>query len=193
MDKKTFLSKLQRELRHIPREDREDALSYYQEYFEEMDSADDEDVTAELGLPEEIARQIIGDCTRKHVEKQRKEGGVKNSATTIWMIVLAIFAAPIGLPLALAGVVLLLAILLVLLAVLLCAFLTAAATVFCGICLFPAVFCAGSFAQSLVCVGFCLFFSGFGILLGYGMMRLLNGSVRGIAHVFRRYFSREIA
>ena len=36
MNKHTFLQRLEKALRHIPKEDREDAISYYTEYFEEM-------------------------------------------------------------------------------------------------------------------------------------------------------------
>lgn len=58
MNQKTFLNKLERELRHIPREDREDAVSYYREYFQEMGIEENGEVPQELEAPKEIARQI---------------------------------------------------------------------------------------------------------------------------------------
>lgn len=189
MNQKTFLNKLKRELRHIPGEDREDAVSYYKEYFQEMGIEEDGEVPQELGLPEEIARQIIGDCTKKHVERQEAEGGVKNSATAVWMMVLAIFAAPIGLPFAFATVMVLFAIALVFAAVLFSIFCAAAASVVGGIFLFPAVLAAGSLAQSLVCGGISLLFAGLGILLFYGMTGLSKELMRSLTRLFQRIFA----
>lgn len=71
MNKKKFLDVLNRKLRHLPKEDRADAIAYYEEYFAEMNLGEDEDVTLQVGQPANIARDILGNCTEKHLDKQK--------------------------------------------------------------------------------------------------------------------------
>lgn len=88
MNKKKFLEVLQRKLRHLPKEDWEDAIAYYEEYFAEMALSEEEDVTLKIGKPEDIAREILGNCAEKHFDTQKEKGGIKNSAKLIWIILL---------------------------------------------------------------------------------------------------------
>ena len=104
MNKRKFLEVLNHNLRHLPKEDREDAIAYYEEYFAEMNLSEDEDVTLKVGQPEDVARDILGNCTEKHLDEQKEKGGIRSSATVIWMIILGIFASPIAIPLAIAFV-----------------------------------------------------------------------------------------
>lgn len=67
MNKHIFIQRLEKALRHIPKEDREDAISYYTEYFEEMGADDTQDVSQSLGKPEDIAKEIIVNCTEKRI------------------------------------------------------------------------------------------------------------------------------
>lgn len=191
MNKNIFLQRLEKALRHIPKDDREDAIAYYTEYFEEMGADDNEDVSQSLGKPEEIAKEIIANCTEKHIEEQKTKGGVKNSATVIWMIILAIFAAPIALPLAIAGIAVLLSILVILLSFILVIFCAGGIFVVASVLLFTAIFFAGGLGQSLVCAGMGCLLLGGGLLILVGMIKFGELCIRGIAALFRALFLRK--
>ena len=44
MNKTEFIKQLEKRLRRLPKEDREDAIRYYEEYFEEMNWVDKDGV-----------------------------------------------------------------------------------------------------------------------------------------------------
>ena len=111
MNKTEFIKQLEKRLKRLPKEDREDAIRYYEEYFEEMGADDSTDVTNTLGAPDEIAREIIATCTEKHMDAQKERGGIKNNTTVIWMIILGICASPVAVPLAFAAIICLVALL----------------------------------------------------------------------------------
>ena len=104
MNKTEYLKQLNTCLKHLPKEDREDALHYYEEYFEDMDIDDTVNISEQIGTPEEIAKEIIANCTEKHIETQKEKGGVKNSTLVIWMIILGIIASPVAIPIAIAAI-----------------------------------------------------------------------------------------
>lgn len=191
MNKNEFMKKLEHSLKHIPKEDREDALTYYREYFEEMGADDSLDVTKEVGTPEDIAKDIIANCTQKHIEEQKENGGIKSSATTIWMIILAIFASPIAIPLALTAVLLLLAFLLVLFSLVLAIAATGLAFAVSGLALIFITFFAPGFAQKLLCAGIGLALLGAGLLFLVAMILFGNLCIRAIANLFKAVFLRK--
>lgn len=191
MNKKKFLEVLKRKLRHLPKEDREDAIAYYEEYLAEMNLSEDEDVTLRVGQPTKIAREILGNCTEKHLDEQKEKGGIKNSATVIWMVLLGICASPIAIPMAAMLIVLLFACVIVVASavfVFLCAGVVIIAA---GIFHIPCIFWATGFAQKLVCFGMGGIAIGFGILFLIGVMKVAKYLVCGIAFLFRRIFNRK--
>lgn len=58
MNKEIFLRDLRRFLEDIPEEEREQALTYYEDYFEDAGPENEQKVIQELGSPIDIARQI---------------------------------------------------------------------------------------------------------------------------------------
>lgn len=191
MNKHTFLQRLENALRYIPKEDREDAISYYREYFEEMGADDNQDVTKEFGQPEDIAKEIIASCTQKHIENQKKESGFKSTATVIWMIALSIFAAPIALPIAIALIAVLFAVLVSIFAVLFSVFVVGVALIACGFLLLTSVLFSVGFGQKLVCVGLSLLLAGLGILILVVALKLGELGIRGIVTLFKAVFLRK--
>ena len=179
MNKQSFLKQLERELKHIPAEDREDAITYYREYFEEMGIEDTTEVPAELGSPKELARAIIDECVDKHVERQGKKGCMKNGASLVWLIILGICAAPIALLMVIVGVAFIFLIAVMLFFIGVAIFLAGVGGLLMGIFLIPAVFVAGSLGQSIVCLGLALLGGGLGILLYFGARALSVKSIAG--------------
>ena len=58
MNKDIFLRDLERFLSDIPQEEREQALKYYEDYFEDAGPENEQQVIQELGSPVELAKQI---------------------------------------------------------------------------------------------------------------------------------------
>lgn len=191
MNKKAFLTDLKQRLKHLPKDDREDALTYYEEYLEDMDLNDTEDVTEKLGSPKEIAREIIANCTEKHIDNQKEKGGVKNSATMIWTVILGVCAAPFAIPLIGAILLVLFGILLVIISFVCAIGLGGASFIVVGIssCI-VAIFAAG-FAQRIVCIGIGLLGVAVGLLLLIATIKIAEWLTRGVAKLFQKMFMRK--
>ncbi|MGL4913826.1 MAG: DUF1700 domain-containing protein [Romboutsia sp.] len=98
MNKTKFINELKHKLRNMPTEEFDSAIGYYTEYFEDAGVDDFVDVEKEFGSPSSVASQILADYAIKEKPK-------KNQISSIWFIILAIFASPIALPLTFALVV----------------------------------------------------------------------------------------
>ena len=57
--KKEYLDQLHKYLKKLPREDYEDAMEYFTEYFEETDDEGAQKLMEELGTPKQAARDIF--------------------------------------------------------------------------------------------------------------------------------------
>lgn len=70
MKKYEFLNRLEVLLQSIPAAEREEALQYYRDYFEDADAENEEEVIASLGTPEDIAynlkKEFAGSTAAKH-------------------------------------------------------------------------------------------------------------------------------
>ncbi|HFI0143828.1 TPA: DUF1700 domain-containing protein [Streptococcus suis] len=108
MNRKEYLQKLEKHLKHLPKEDFQDTLDYFNEFFDEKEN--DEEAIQELGSPKEAAREILASL----YEKERTEDK-PNTRNMVWLTILAILAAPIGIPLAITLVALFIILLLLIL------------------------------------------------------------------------------
>lgn len=59
MDKKTYLEELNKNLLSLSTEEREEAIKYYEEYFEEAGEENVNTVISDLGSPEKLASNIL--------------------------------------------------------------------------------------------------------------------------------------
>ena len=59
MTKVEYLAKLDWYLRKLPKDDYQEAMDYFREYFDESGPENEEAVIAELGTPKEATRGII--------------------------------------------------------------------------------------------------------------------------------------
>ena len=111
MNKEQFMNQLESLLKDIPQDERADALQYYENYFEESGKAEEEVIQA-LGSPGIVAQKIrenITSCsgTYKVEIEDKKNTQQKNNSgigqegkwlKIIGIIFLAIFVAPIVIP-----------------------------------------------------------------------------------------------
>ncbi len=70
MNKYEFLSRLRNALSALPNEERDAAMSYYEEFFSDAGEDNEQAVIASLGTPEELARSIISENTAENVKTQ---------------------------------------------------------------------------------------------------------------------------
>ena len=110
MSRNEFLSDLRNKLYRLPQEEIENSVSYYEEYFNDAGPENEQKILSEIGSASAVAAKIIGEFAVESAEKSRKP-------VSVWFIILAIFASPIALPIALAVTVVAIAILIVIVAV----------------------------------------------------------------------------
>lgn len=69
MNKTIFLRELEQYLQGISEEERKEAVSYYENYFEDAGTENEEAVLAELGSPREVANSILAELEEAKTEK----------------------------------------------------------------------------------------------------------------------------
>ena len=77
MNKNEFMESLKAKLAGLNPEDREDAINYYWEYFEEAGFGEESDVTKSVGNPEDVAAKIIG--ASAYVNETRAEDNLSEA------------------------------------------------------------------------------------------------------------------
>lgn len=166
MNRQSFMRELAGKLSRLPGEERLAAMQYYEEYFDEAGPEREAEVIEQLGSPSDIAKQLLAEFVVKEAEVKPMKP--KQSFQTVWIIIAALFAGPIALPLAIAVAALVFA-----------AFVTVGALIFAGVV--TAVALAGSAilvavigirmlfihpATGIVMLGGCLTLVGVGLLVG---------------------------
>lgn len=101
MTKVEYLAKLDRYLRKLPKDDYQEAMDYFREYFDEAGPENEEAVIAELGTPKEAARDIISRLLDEKIIDADATETPKKWGTMVWIASLAVLATPVALPLAL--------------------------------------------------------------------------------------------
>lgn len=178
MNKDEYIKQLSHKLRRLPKEDYQKAMEYFEEYFAEAGPENEQNAISDLGTPDEAANSLIRELASENIKKQPKT--VRRSLAVLWIVLLALFAAPIALPLAFTLIILVGVLLLCAGIFVFCLFITAICIIVSGI----VSILGGGFLlfQSLsdgVCnIGIGLFTTGIGLLLVYavaGMFRFLLG------------------
>ena len=128
MSREEYLNQLHKYLRKLPRQDYEDAMEYFTEYFQETDDEGAEELMKELGTPKEAARELMANLLNKKIEdhqnyetdgqtRAEQKGSGKH---VVWIALLVLFAAPVGAPLLAAFAAVVLALVVCVFAILLC-------------------------------------------------------------------------
>ena len=79
MNKNEFMESLKEKLSKLNTEDREDAINYYWEYFEEAGFGEESDVTKNVGDPADVAAKIIeaAECVKEHIDDDIANENIK--------------------------------------------------------------------------------------------------------------------
>lgn len=193
MNKKEFLAALSKQLRLLPKEDREDAITFYTEYLEDSGFDENEDVTAKLGKPKEVAKNIIADCTMKHIEQNEEKKSAKKTASIIWLAIISILTLPITLPLAVCLVILALVLLLMILFVFVWFLAIGIIVMGSGVAVFFAGIFAPGIGQKLVCFGTSAVLLGVGLAICSITIILFILIIRLIVKIIKKSVSKNKA
>ena len=128
MSRHEFIDELKRRLRKLPYDEIKEAVDYYEGYFDDAGEENEQAALAELGSPAAVASQIIANFAVKEADVDQP---VKKNWRSIWLVILALFASPIAVPVALAVGAVALALVISLLAVII-SFFAAGVSVFAG-------------------------------------------------------------
>lgn len=191
MSREEYLRALSRELRRLPKDEYEKAMDYYVEYFEEAGPEKEQEIIKDLGSPKDVAAQIIMDAAMERMDKPQKS--MKRGLSTVWMVVLAVCAAPIALPLAIGILAMAGGVLVTAGTLLLCALLVEAGAVAAGVvAVVGGIILLFSHPLSAVTVtGMGLFMIGISILGAFVLCLLFRGMVHVIQALFRRIMRRR--
>lgn len=220
MSRKAFMARLDELLADITEAEKEEALSYYEEYFEDAGPENEEEVISSLGSPEKVAATIkAGLSENAQEEGEFSETGytnsyydVKDEVATInkrkglggigtggWVIILilCLFALPILGPLLLGVLGTIFGILVAIAAVIFAVLVTGIALVVAAVAMVAAGF-ATLFATPLVgvaLIGAALLVAGIGILiaiLGFWVVtKVIPPLLRGLVELIRKPFVRK--
>ncbi len=190
MTKKEYMKKLAYQLRRLPKKDYDKAMDYFEEYFEDAGTEHEQKAIQDLGTPEEAASALILDLAQENAAKPPKT--MKRRFSALWIAVLALFAAPIALPLALGILAVIGAVILGILAVVGGILISALAAVagsilgiIGGIAIIPQTFGGG-----LITIGFSLMMIGCGILVTYFTILLARWLIVKLAGLLGRLVRR---
>lgn len=153
MNKSEFLKALSKQIKLLPKDDREDALTFYNEYLEDYGFAENEDVTAKLGTPKEVAKNMIAEITMKHIDSNEEKKSAKKTAVIVWIAIISIFSLPISLPIALCLLIIVFALFITLLILFIALVGAGLIVITAGAGVFLSGIIAPGIGQKLVCFG----------------------------------------
>lgn len=165
MTREEYLRQLQHYLKRLPKEDYDSAMEYFTEYFEEAGPEGEQAVIAELGTPKQAASELLRNLLNEQIVQPRERRSV---GSVLMIALLAICAAPIALPLAIAATAILFALVLVIASAVLCVLLLGV----CGILVGGKLILIGLASAGSSVPGMCMLL-GLG-LLGIGLGILLS-------------------
>lgn len=192
MNREAYLQELWGRLSNrMPRRELENTMRYYEEYFNEAGPEREAAVMEELGTPEALARQIVGDWSDKGGSFHKNVPPPRRDTWSGGKIALVVCLSPIWLSL-------LIAVFAMVAALLVAAFSLVIGLVAGGIgcvaggaflawCGFTAIFSAG-FPTLIFFGGMGLFTAGIGILMAVGGIALGGLFCKGFGAMFRGMF-----
>lgn len=186
MSRNEYMKEMGYHLRRLPKEDLERAMEYFEEYFDEAGPEHEQQAAEDLGAPDLAADQIIRELAIENAKSPNPS--VKRGVSAVWVGILAVFAVPVGLPLALAAGCLAFAFVLVICSLLFAVLITAAAL---AVSIVPLL--GGSIwllftspANGLASLGFSLIAAGIGIWGVKGCIWLCRWFLNVLTRLFGR-------
>ena len=95
MTRTEYLTQLELYLKKLPEADRIEAMDYFKELFDDAGPEGEEELIASLGSPKEAAHDILTTLLDKKINEENSN---KNNRQVLQIAILALLAAPIGIP-----------------------------------------------------------------------------------------------
>ena len=95
MTRTEYLTQLELYLKKLPQADRIEAMDYFKELFDDAGPEGEEELIASLGSPKEAAHDILTTLLDKKINEENSN---KNNRQVLQIAILALLAAPIGIP-----------------------------------------------------------------------------------------------
>ena len=99
MTRTEYLTQLELYLKKLPEADRIEAMDYFRELFDDAGVEGEEELIASLGTPKEAAHEVLSNLLDKKINEAPAQ---KNNRQILHIALLALLAAPIGIPLGIA-------------------------------------------------------------------------------------------
>ena len=192
MNSAEYIYKLERRLKNIPKEEREDAIAYYSEFFQDAGEEETEKIIERIGSPSQVATGIRADIAARELETG--EPRVRKGVYAAWLAVLGVFALPVALPIGIAGIVIVFAILISIGAVYLSLAVSALAMTVAGIAtaIVGLIIIPQGIASAVFYVGIGLTSAALGVFLGLATYLLTKVTLKGITNLFNKMRYRKI-
>ena len=95
MTRTEYLNQLEAYLMKLSQSDRIEAMDYFKELFDDAGPEGEEELIASLGSPKEAAHDILTTLLDKKINEENSN---KNNRQVLQIAILALLAAPIGIP-----------------------------------------------------------------------------------------------
>lgn len=197
MNKKEFLSELQKALSGLPQDSIADRLNFYAEMIDDRmeDGLSEADAVRSLGTVENIARQVLEDLPLASIVRGRVAGRKKPGAGTVLLLCLG---APLWLPLLIAAAAVVISLYLSLWSIVIAlwaVFAALAGTAFGGIAGGGVLLVLGHVPTGIALIGAALVCAGLSVFAFYGCKAATRGVIRlftrAIGAIKKRLIKRE--
>lgn len=190
MNKEQYMKMLKKKLKHLPKNEFEKAIEYFEEYFAEAGVEHEQQAIEDLGTPDEAAANIIQNIAVRNTLEPIRD--VKKGVNAVWVGILAVFAVPVALPILLVIIGTVFILFATVLLVLIMLMISCVLVIIMG----PVYFFGGctmlaqSIPVALVCFGQGMASIGIGLLLGWGLYLLtrkfLNWTVKAFGAIVKK-------
>lgn len=97
MNKEQYLKVLSLNLKNVPKQDVDDILQYYEEYFSDAGVENESKVIEELGNPMALANKLKAEAVLESMEKSENKK-TDNKLSILWILVVAVCTSPVWFP-----------------------------------------------------------------------------------------------
>ena len=208
MTRKEYMEQLKKYLKRLPKEDYDNAIEYFSEYFDEAGLQKEQQVMKELGEPKEAARELLLNLLQESVENDQDiveekaavqpeaaSGGKKRSPGKIILLaILVLCASPVSLALLVGVLAVLLAVVITATAVIFSLGITSIAATAGGIVTvgFGATLVLKSAAAACMMIGGGFLMAGIGILAGVLTIYICKWCANGIGRLVNRFVRKKV-
>lgn len=208
MTRNEYMEQLKKYLKRLPKEDYENAVEYFSEYFDEAGEENEQQVMKELGDPKEAARELLLNLLEESVENEntgetsqvKKERALpekkkRSPGKIILLAFLVICASPVSIALLIAGLAVLAAVVVVIAAVIFSLAVTSITTIACGIVIVGngATLITQSLSATCMVAGGGLLMAGAGLLIGVLTVYICKWCATGIGRLVNRVVRKKVS